>query len=72
MNQPLEDRKVGDRWKRSGGGQSNPAEFGFRLVGNVTFYFGAPASQAKVLETHPLSTGYQTTYARFSGEAGAT
>ena len=45
---------------RKEGGKTNPAEFGFHLVANITFYFGAAASQAKVLETHPLLTGYKT------------
>lgn len=37
----------------------------------MTFYFGASASKAEVLETHLLLTGYKANYVRFLGNAGA-
>ena len=47
---------------------TNPAEFGFHLIANITFYFGAPASQAKILDTHPYRMATKQT---FLGNAGA-
>lgn len=51
--------------------ETNPAEFGFHLIANITFYFGAPASQAIILDTHPYRMATKQTHVRFLGNAGA-
>ena len=48
---------------------TNPAEYGFHLIANITFYFGAPASQAKILDTHPYRMATKQTHVRFLGNA---